>query len=140
MTRKGEIAYLVFRLICYGALIVVVTGIAIMVALSVLDLCPRLDTGSVSCNTPFQEELATVAMGIMLVTVFTGIPTLLALAGAFFLIRGLYRRFGPAPSPDAPEGGGAKRALRIVLKYVLILFGVVMLIGFIAGLVEGVRG
>lgn len=139
MTRTGEILYLVFRVVCYCALALVVAGFGSFMVLGALDVCPRLDTGSIQCNMPFQEEVAHFGMGVMLISVFTGAPLLLAMAGLFFAVRGLYRRFGPEPAPGAPESRTG-RTLRIVFKYVLIAFGVLILIGFIGGIVGGVMG
>lgn len=135
MSRTGEVLYLIVRVICYCALALVVAGFGSFFLLGALDVCPRLDTGSISCNTPFQEGVAEFGLGVMLVSVFTGIPLLLALAGLFFMVRGLYRRFGPDTSESR-----AGRSVQIVLKYVLIAFGVLILISFVGGIVGGVMG
>ena len=135
MSRAGEILYLIARVICYCALALVVAGFGSFFLLGALDVCPRLDTGEISCNTPFQESVASYGMGIMLISVFTGIPLLLAMAGLFFLVRGLYRRFGPDTSESR-----AGRSFQIVLKYVLIAFGVLILISVVGGIIGNVIG
>ena len=135
MSRAGAVLYLILRLICYCALAIVVAGFASFALLGALDVCPRLDTGSISCNTQFLEGLAEFSLAVMLVSVFTGLPLLLALAGLFFLARGLYRRFGPDTSESR-----AGRTTYIVLKYILIAFGMLILISFIGGIIGSVMG
>jgi len=135
VSRAGELLYLTLRVICYCALALVVAGFGSFFLLGAFDVCPRPDPGSISCNTPFQESLASFGLGVMLVSVFTGLPLLLALAGLFFLVRGLYRRFGPDTSESR-----AGRSFQIVLKYILIAFGVLILISFVGGIIGSVMG
>jgi len=86
MARLG---LLVFKLICYLALLAVLAGIASLVFVSTMDVCPRLDEGDIACTNPFYESLASFGMVVVLATVFTGLPGLLALGGVVFLIRDL---------------------------------------------------
>ena len=79
--------FLLFRLICYVVLVVVVVGFGAMIILTSTGACPQLGTGGVTCSTPFYQSLGEFSLGVMLVSVFTGFPLLLAFTGVFFAIR-----------------------------------------------------
>ncbi|MBV8287410.1 MAG: hypothetical protein JOZ35_10860 [Hyphomicrobiales bacterium] len=73
-----------------GALL---AGFTILAVLDVLDVCPRLDEGAISCVSPAFEVMASIAMAIVLLSVFLGMPALLALGGLIFLAFDLLRRW-----------------------------------------------
>jgi hypothetical protein len=73
-----------------GALL---AGFAVLAVLGSLDICPRLDEGGISCVSPAFEVIASIAMAIVLLSVFMGLPTLLALGGLIFLAFDLLRRW-----------------------------------------------
>ncbi len=148
------VLYLIFRLICYVALAVVLSGFAALALVSLLGACPNLSTGSVSCTSPFYQSVAEYGISIVLVTVFTGLPGLLAIAGAVFAIRKVYlwrtsgapqqvpQRSEDAPGPDvsragteAPPRSGSGFG-RFVLKGVLILLAAAFVAGAISAVVE----
>lgn len=79
------------RILSYLALAFVVSGFAAMIFIGALDVCPRFDTGAVQCTTPFYEGIAQYAMMAVMLTVFTLIPGLLAIAGLVFLVIDLLR-------------------------------------------------
>ena len=79
------------RIFCYLGLAFVLSGIAAMIIVSGLGVCPRFDEGAVSCTTSFYTGAAQYAMIVMLLTVFTGVPALLALGGAVILVMDLRR-------------------------------------------------
>jgi len=83
---KWVLVRLAFRWLCYASLVVVLGGFLGAMLLSGLDLCPTFNEGGISCISPFYERLATWSMTVMLLTVFTGLPGLLAIAGAVQLI------------------------------------------------------
>ena len=62
-----------------------VAGFAVLAVLGALDICPRLDEGGISCVSPAFEVIASIAMAIVLLSVFMGLPGLLALGGLIFL-------------------------------------------------------
>src|ERR1700724_2357050 len=82
---------LLLKLVCYVALGLVLAGIAALVFVTKMGLCPRLDEGAVECVSPFAESLGNFGLGVVLVTAFTGLPGLLAIAGLVILIRDLLR-------------------------------------------------
>ena len=82
---------IVLRIFCYLGLAFVVSGIAAMMIIGALGVCPRFDTGSISCTTPFYNDLAEYALTVLILTIFTGFPALLAIGGVVFLIYDLIR-------------------------------------------------
>jgi hypothetical protein len=82
---------IVLRLVCYGALAFVTSGIAALAYVSAMGGCPRLDEGSVECITPFYESVGSYGLGVVLATLFAGLPGILAAAGVVLLVRDLWR-------------------------------------------------
>ena len=82
----------ILKVVCYVALGALLAGFAILAFLGALDICPRLDEGGISCVSPAFEVIASMAMAIVLLSVFTGLPALLALGGLIFLAFDLLRR------------------------------------------------
>ncbi len=82
---------LLFELVCYAALVFVLSGIVALIYVQAGGLCPRFDTGSVSCVTPQAKSIANWAMTVLLLTVFTGFPGLLAIAGVIFGLKRIGR-------------------------------------------------
>ncbi|MBK8067415.1 MAG: hypothetical protein IPK27_07240 [Rhodanobacteraceae bacterium] len=82
--------FILLRVLCYASLAVVVWAFVTVQMLLGGD-CPRIDTGAVICNTPAAQETANAALGVILVTFFTGVPGLFALGGAIFLVKDLWR-------------------------------------------------
>lgn len=82
---------LILRIICYLALVLVVGSVVAMAAAMTFGGCTQ-SGDSVACASPVAEGAANAANIVMLTSVFTGIPVLLALGGVFFLIRALLRR------------------------------------------------
>ena len=91
MGGLGQGLLAVFRVLCYGALVFVLAGFGSLILVSVLDVCPVLNEGGIRCNTPLYQSIAEFGVTAMLLTVFTGLPGLLAMGGAFFLFRGILR-------------------------------------------------
>jgi hypothetical protein len=73
------------KIICYVALGALLAGFAVLAFLGALDIYPRLDEGGISCVSPAFEVIASIAMAIVLLSVFMGLPALLALGGLIFL-------------------------------------------------------
>ena len=74
------------RLVCYPVLLLVMAGFGAMIALSFLGVCPRFDTGQISCTTPAYRAWANFSMIVTLFTIFggLGIP---AIGGIYLLVR-----------------------------------------------------
>lgn len=151
MKTIGTIALFVLRLVCYVALAIVVCGVGAMVFVSMLDVCPTLHEGGISCNAPVYQHLAEFGMTVLLVTVFTGFPALLAIGGIVFLARDIAhwrrRRQQPAIASDtvtvrplmqpAAIESAAPSILSRVARTALIVLLVLMAISFAGGVLFG---
>lgn len=84
MTIIWKLLRILSRLLCYAGLLLVVAGFASLYIAQ--GDCPRLDTGSIECNSEWSRELGTFALSVMLVSFFTGVPLALALGGVAYLI------------------------------------------------------
>jgi len=78
------------RVLCYPSLVIVV-GALVTIQLLLGGACPVIHTGAVICNDPQSREWANLALSVMLLTFFTGVPALLALGGLVFLVRDVWR-------------------------------------------------
>jgi hypothetical protein len=87
----GRVLFILFKAACYLTLVFVVAGVASLVVVTELGVCPRLNEGGISCISPGYEGLAKFGLTVVLGSVFTGLPALLALAGLVFLVRDLLR-------------------------------------------------
>ena len=83
---------LIVELFGYAGLAFVATGIAAMVYASSGGRCPQFSTGGIKCVTPFAQSIAEYGFTVALLTVFTGIPLLLAFTGIGFIIWRIIRR------------------------------------------------
>lgn len=156
MRTLGSVLYLLLRLLCYAALVLVVLGFGSVIVLSVTDACSRLDTGAIECASDMHKQIAEFGMGVMLVTAFTGLPAIMAIAGFFFLMVKIYRRFTvgrPHPlaidpadtaSVDAHSRGPANREAgqksgtgMLVLKTVGVVLAALILLGIVGGILGG---
>lgn len=135
MTDALGILYFIFRWVCYAALLIVVAGFGAMIWLSASGMCPTLGTGGIVCQTPFQKEIATHALSIVLVTIFTGIPGILAIFGAGFLLHRLFkwRNRRKAAKGQSEPGAGEPSFFMFLIKF----FGVLMALAFVGGIVAG---
>jgi len=75
----GQTLLRILKIICYVALGALLAGFAVLAVLGVLDICPRLDEGGISCVSPAFEVVASIAM--------------VALGGLVFLAFDLLRRW-----------------------------------------------
>ena len=137
--------FLIFRLICYAAFVVVTLGMVGMLVLSHPEICPSFSTGSIRCQSAFLQELAELTMGILLVSAFTGLPLLLALLGLIFAIRAAvpaieraYRKIRPRPerSEAPPEQRGARQQLARMGKIIAYIMVAIIVCGVIAGIYD----
>lgn len=143
MKSFGSVLFLLFRLLCYVALVVVVAGFGAMIILTSTGVCPQLGTGGVTCATPFYQNLGEFSLAVMLVSVFTGFPLLLAFTGVFFAIRSFFlwrkSRSMPSPTEDASLSPDTQPAQSqsfgmFLLKGFGILMAAVFILGFIGGM------
>ena len=76
----------VLRIVCYVALAVVAGSIVALAAATAFGGCTQSGE-SVACTSSLAQHAANGANMVLLTTVFTGLPMLLALGGVFFLAR-----------------------------------------------------
>ncbi len=73
-------------------LLVVVVGFALLYLLPQLGLCSRVSLEGIACSDPVSNVLAEFAMVIVITSLFTGLPPLVALIGAIILVHRLVRK------------------------------------------------
>ncbi len=133
--------FLIFRVICYLALAVLTLGVVGMLVLSSPEFCSSFSTGAISCKSEGLEELARLTMGILLASVFTGVPVLLAFTGLIFALRAVapaitrsYRKAGA--NSDAPGEQPARGKLGRAGRIIAYLIGAFFISAIIAGIYE----
>jgi hypothetical protein len=82
-----------FKIVCYLALACELAAFGSLTALHSLGVCPTINEGGIECTAPAYESIASFGVMVVLMTVFTGVPGLLAIAGIVFLILWLVRRW-----------------------------------------------
>lgn len=82
----GRILMWMLRIVLYGALLIAVCLLGLLLIIGLAGVCPRFDTGAISCVSTFWESMARLAMSYLLLAVFTGFPILLALGGLILLV------------------------------------------------------
>ena len=88
----GKALYLILRIVCYLALALIAGSIVALMVVGTFGNCAQ-GGESFDCASPFMQGLGNAANIVMLTSVFTGLPMLLALGGIFFLIRSGFRSF-----------------------------------------------
>jgi len=89
---------ILLRIACYAGLLLVIAGFAALYI--AMGDCPSLHTGAIDCNSEWSRELGAFAMGVMLVSFFTGVPLALALGGLIYIgidLRAWWRRRRKVP-------------------------------------------
>ena len=79
--------------ICIAVLLLVVVSFALLILLPELGICPQLDMNGITCSGGVSQALAELALSVFLVSVFSGIPLLLALIGVVILVVRLFRKW-----------------------------------------------
>ena len=149
-------AFLIVRLVCYAALAAVLFAIVSMALLLETGACSSISTGGVTCSTEQYTDIAGWSLAILLLTTFTGIPGLMAIAGVFFLLRklflwlvGRWRRppdfslaeLAGADAAMAPDGGVAPPARPrwpvFIAKALGVLVAIALLLGMVGAFVGG---
>ena len=77
--------YIVFKWICYVALLLVILSFAALFLPFTFDLCDQ-NGAQVSCVSPFWRNIFEVGFTGAMMTVYLGLPGILAAIGAIFLI------------------------------------------------------
>ena len=82
---------IIARVVCYAVLLFVIAGAVSLFAPFMLGLCRNASGGTVSCTDPVYRDMFEFGFGVILMSIFTGLPALLALAGLVFAIFDLTR-------------------------------------------------
>ncbi len=69
-------------------------GLSFMIILPEVGACSVISTGAITCKLPIYEDLATLSMELVLISLFTGIPAFLAFLGVIFLSVRVFRALG----------------------------------------------
>ena len=83
----------IVRVTCYAVLGFVIAGALSLIAPFMLGLCRNASGGTVSCTDPFYRQMFEFGFGVVLMSIFTGVPALIALAGLVFASIDLTRYF-----------------------------------------------
>ena len=79
--------------ICVAMPLVVTVGFTLLFLLPALGLCSRIDSSGITCSSDIAHGLAEFGLTVLITSVFTGLPLLLALIGAIILAIRLFRRW-----------------------------------------------
>jgi hypothetical protein len=93
-----SVLFLLLRLICYAALLMLCAGGLALLVVKVNGQCPPLGDFAVTCATKFSERLANFGLSVLGISLDTGVPVALAFGGLIFLMRDVRRLFNRAPS------------------------------------------
>lgn len=86
-----RIFWIIVRVLCYGALVIVAAGAAGLFAPFMLDWCQNQSGGTIKCTSPFYRQIYEFGFTVVMMSIFTGVPALLALGGIFFTLIDLFR-------------------------------------------------
>jgi hypothetical protein len=86
-----NILWTIFKGLSYASLFLVSIGAAALFFPFILDLCQNKSGGVIACTTPFIRTIYEFGFTVTLMSIYTGFPLFLALAGFVFAIRRLFR-------------------------------------------------
>ena len=129
----------ILKAVCYLALFGLVAALLGMIVLTEAGYCSSLSSASIACKPDWAQTFAELSFGILLVSAFTGIPTLFAFGGLIFAIRALWIRFGPAP-PDGLEDAPLAARLKRFGMIALYVLGGFFALAFIGGMLSAIFG
>lgn len=137
------------RWVCYLAFIAAVIAVLGLWLLPHYDLCEPFSTARMpQCTTQWAGHLMEFSATFLLLSVFLGLPGLLAVLGFLFLAYRVFDIFtrGKDPQPgsngNAHPSGISARFSRLpkVVRFVLYVFGSIFLVAFFGGLIAGMLG
>ena len=145
--------FVLLQVACILVLLYVVSGIGALILTSALDVCPQLNEGNIRCNSETYQSIAEYGMTVLLITVFTGLPALMAIAGLVFIVRALLKLRSRRASPAAPHqrvrtpssgaaapSPSAGRGLNRYAKIALYILGAFIVAGTLAGAIQRIAG
>jgi len=153
MIRDGTMIKTVLRIlfrplrwVCYLALIAaIIAGLGLWL-LPHYELCEPFGTARMpKCTTEWAGQLMEFSATFLLLSVFLGLPGLLAVLGFLFLAYQVFdvftRNKDPQPGSDGtvhPAGiSGMFSRLPKIVRFILFLFGTVFLVAFFGGMIGG---
>jgi hypothetical protein len=81
------------RVACVAAFVIVGTAALVVAMVEIFGLCPGFSANTgLSCGGGWYESVANKALGIVLMSLVTVIPSVLAVAGLVFVIIAIVRR------------------------------------------------
>ncbi len=86
-----RIALIALRVVCYLALLLIAGALLTIYLLDATGACTTMNEAGTVCGSDFARSAADTSIGILLVTVFTGLPLLFVLGGIVFLVIDSYR-------------------------------------------------
>jgi len=149
MKAALSILFRVLRWICYLAFIAAIIAVLGLWLLPHYDLCEPFSTARMpKCTTEWAGQLMEFSATYLLLSVFLGLPGLLAVVGFLLLAYRLFDVFTRNRDQQPGSDGTARPAgisgwfsrLPKVVRFVLYLFGTVFLIAFFGGVIGGLLG
>ncbi len=92
MTDQKKMYFIVFRGLSYASLAVVLAGVGSVFLLVLYQSCAQLDFQGVACKDPTNQMLGQFGMAIFWATLYTIVPAILALSGAYFGVMALMKK------------------------------------------------
>lgn len=86
-----KIVPLLPRIVCYGALAFALSGVVGMWLVNSFGGCESFNEAAIKCPASWSQGLAEWSLMVFILTIFTGVPLLLALGGVLFAIVDLVR-------------------------------------------------
>ncbi len=160
----GKVLFLILRIVCYLALVLVLSSIVALVVAMTFGECAQGSGGGIDCTSSLAQGVVDAAFGMLLLSVFTGFPALLALGGIFFLIRAIalknarsrevgidgsteaspgvmpsQEQAGVTAASDVPAQQQPRKTIgKQILRVILVAMGVFFLVGVIVGIVQSI--
>gem|GEM_PF-5014403 len=86
-----EICWAIFKGVSYVSLFLVSMGAAALFFPFIFDLCQNKSGGIISCTTPLFRSIYEFGFTVTLMSIYTGFPIFLALAGFILVVRRIFR-------------------------------------------------
>ncbi len=128
-------------------------GLSLVFVLPAIGACFHISSGGISCRSPIFEDLAEFSLGLLLMSVFTGVPLILAFVGLIFLSMRVFRGLGfvlnrissarLSSIPGTPNHVfwravyQVSNLARSTIKWIGYLLGGILTLGAVAKLMEG---
>ena len=125
MLFPGDIFLKIFEYICYIALVILLAAGLGYGFLHLLGECQNYLLDAKSCSSGFYENIASFSYTIILGTLFTFFPLILALGGVFWILRNIHHNKTMQLRAEGRDSEVIK--LRVFLGRIVILVGLLVL-------------